>query len=863
MFAVIFLLLLCMAGSAAAADADISTGDIVITESGYTVGGGGETKWEGEDHALSITGVTTTNNITVINGSCTLTLSAVTITPTGRPALSVYANESGTGARVNLVVSGENTLAGGEGCAAIEVKAGWDEDGWSKERSGSLVIQGDGTLTVTGGKGSSTVGGGAGIGGNSFNDGPHADGGDFGSIQLAEAFTGTITATGGNATSSKYGSGAGIGGGGTMENSWDWTYAGSITICNGTLTASGGNGGTSYISGAGIGTGAPGQNAGCGNSIAIAISGGTVTATGGMRAAGIGGGENAAGGYITISGGTVTATGEGDGEGFGGAGIGGGDNGGWSEITIGGDAEVMAYGGGRAAGIGGRYVSSSGYQNITIKDSATVFTQGGWKYGPGIGAGLGSTTLHSNPIHINITSREPVIAVTGKGDETQSEISRAIGAYTNTIFGPVDLTVGPDARVWAFNRETVNSALDWENVTCQPGAIAVAYTHPQEETAFPDAEALSALTHRIQTSGIDTSNWKWKHYNDGNPGENTVKIEILPKEGAAAIASHTAFYGGNWAYAGTAGVTTVTCTVTFETNGGTTIEPLTIPSGTTVAKPEEPVKEGYTFAGWYSDTSYTTPWDFGTAVEKDTTLYAKWDEHEVPDTPGTIPSGDGNMNNAYRVLFLDGSATYAIVTGLSSGDRVEKPVDPVKDDRTFDGWYLDTAGTKPWDFTEGIPGDLTLYAVWTPKATPVPTATETIAPTASQIIEHTQVQTSQPTEEATGKPAEQPTGDTQQDENAPDQSTRSALYLIGGIVVVFLVLFFLLLFLFRHTVTFLIPAEGEIQEYRIKVWHGRLVDSDTLPELLRTAAWYRDPERHNRWNFDEDRVKKSIELYLG
>ena len=861
MFAVIFLLLLCMAGNAAAADADISTGDIVITESGYTVGGGGETKWEGEDHALSITGVTTTNNITVINGSCTLTLSVVTITPTGRPALSVYANESGTGAQVTLVVSGENTLAGGEGCAAIEVKAGWDGDDWSEVQSGSLVIQGDGNLTVTGGKGSSTVGGGAGIGGNGFGLDSYTDGGDFGSIQLAEAFAGKIAATGGNATSSKYGSGAGIGGGGTMENSWDWTYAGSITICNGTLTASGGNGGTSYISGAGIGTGAPGQNAGCGNSIAIAISGGTVTATGGMRAAGIGGGENAAGGCITISGGTVTATGEGDGEGFGGAGIGGGDNGEWSEIIIGGDANVTAYGDDRAAGIGGRWVLNGVYQNITIKDSATVFAQGGWKYGPGIGAG--SANNPNDPLlYINITSTKPVIAVTGDGKEEDNKLSRAIGAYSSGSFIPVYLTIGPEAQVWAFNREIVNSALDWENVTCQPGAIAVAYNHPQTAgTVFPEKATLSDLTHS-KPSGVDISNWKWKHYNDGNPGENTVRIEILPEEGAEAIASHTAFHDGNWAYAG-AGGTPATCTVIFETNGGTAIASQTIPSGTPVQEPEVPVREGYIFAGWYSDTSYTTPWNFGTAVKENTILYAKWEEHEVPDTPGTIPSGDGNMNNAYRVLFLDGSATYAIVTGLSSGDRVEKPVDPVKDDHTFAGWYLDTAGTRPWDFTEGIPGDLTLYAVWTPKATPVPTVTETVSPTASPTAELTQKQPVQPTEEATGKPAEQSTGNTQLDENAPDQSTRSALYLIGGIVVVFLFLFFLLLFLFRHTVTFLIPAEGEIQEYRIKVWHGCLVDSDTLPELLRTAAWYRDPERHNRWNFDEDRVKKSIELYLG
>ncbi|HJK70715.1 MAG TPA: hypothetical protein O0X51_02330, partial [Methanocorpusculum sp.] len=73
----------------------------------------------------------------------------------------------------------------------------------------------------------------------------------------------------------------------------------------------------------------------------------------------------------------------------------------------------------------------------------------------------------------------------------------------------------------------------------------------------------------------------------------------------------------------------------------------------------------------------------------------------------------------------------------------------------------------------------------------------------------------------------------------------------------------LLFLLLRHTVTFLIPAGGEITEYRIKVWHGRYIDPADLPELLRTAAWYRDPARQERWDFNEDRVTKSMELYLG
>ena len=102
----------------------------------------------------------------------------------------------------------------------------------------------------------------------------------------------------------------------------------------------------------------------------------------------------------------------------------------------------------------------------------------------------------------------------------------------------------------------------------------------------------------------------------------------------------------------------------------------------------------------------------------------------------TYSSSSGNMNNAYRVLFNDGSTTIAVVTDLSSGDKLTEPETPVKDGYTFAGWYKDSACTQAWDFETGIPGDMTLYAKWTAsgssgetEATTVPTATATAVTT--------------------------------------------------------------------------------------------------------------------------------------
>ena len=112
---------------------------------------------------------------------------------------------------------------------------------------------------------------------------------------------------------------------------------------------------------------------------------------------------------------------------------------------------------------------------------------------------------------------------------------------------------------------------------------------------------------------------------------------------------------------------------------------------------------------------------------------------DEPQAPSS--SSGGNMNNAYRVLFNDGSTTLSVQTDLSSGDKLTKPETPVKDGYTFAGWYKDSACTQAWDFETGIPGDMTLYAKWTAAgssgeteatATPTATAVTTPQPTKTQ-----------------------------------------------------------------------------------------------------------------------------------
>ncbi|MCL1873255.1 MAG: S-layer homology domain-containing protein [Clostridiales bacterium] len=77
---------------------------------------------------------------------------------------------------------------------------------------------------------------------------------------------------------------------------------------------------------------------------------------------------------------------------------------------------------------------------------------------------------------------------------------------------------------------------------------------------------------------------------------------------------------------GSSGSSTTTFTVTFNSNGGSTVTSKLVVLNTRVLKPADPTREGYTFAGWYTDADLTTAYNFDALVTRNFTLYAKWTE---------------------------------------------------------------------------------------------------------------------------------------------------------------------------------------------------------------------------------------------
>lgn len=90
--------------------------------------------------------------------------------------------------------------------------------------------------------------------------------------------------------------------------------------------------------------------------------------------------------------------------------------------------------------------------------------------------------------------------------------------------------------------------------------------------------------------------------------------------------------------------TTERVTVTFETNGGTSIDPIRVKKGGALTLPEEPTKDGYSFGGWYVDVSLNSKLGASLAknIASDITLYAKWNElpphvHTLAETSHADP----------------------------------------------------------------------------------------------------------------------------------------------------------------------------------------------------------------------------------
>ena len=134
--------------------------------------------------------------------------------------------------------------------------------------------------------------------------------------------------------------------------------------------------------------------------------------------------------------------------------------------------------------------------------------------------------------------------------------------------------------------------------------------------------------------------------------------------------------------------------VTFESQDGTSVAPITVKSGQTITKPEDPTKEEFIFAGWWTSPEYKTEYSFSSAVVSDITLYARW-----------------YRANCIVTFDTQGGDPMPTVT-VTGGQKVTKPEDPTREGYFFGGWYKDAAYKSKYKFTNTVTDHTTIYARW-------------------------------------------------------------------------------------------------------------------------------------------------------
>ena len=149
-------------------------------------------------------------------------------------------------------------------------------------------------------------------------------------------------------------------------------------------------------------------------------------------------------------------------------------------------------------------------------------------------------------------------------------------------------------------------------------------------------------------------------------------------------------------------------TITFESNGGSTVENQIVEKGKTATRPaNDPTKTNFEFDNWYSDAALTTVYDFSSRVTAHITLYAKW------------------IGNPFTVTFNNdpGSGGPTSIEVRYGSPMFELPVNsqPIQVGFCFTGyWDAETGGTKYYngDFSSAKDwdkaSDAALYAQWEP-----------------------------------------------------------------------------------------------------------------------------------------------------
>lgn len=176
------------------------------------------------------------------------------------------------------------------------------------------------------------------------------------------------------------------------------------------------------------------------------------------------------------------------------------------------------------------------------------------------------------------------------------------------------------------------------------------------------------------------------------------QLAIEPTEGIPTLADHTFKQWNlgeneyNFATAVTNNITLTAIyqenlTVTFDSAGGSSVDPIQVLEGETITEPTSPTLAGYTFDAWQLNEE---DFDFETPITADITLTATWLEN-------------------FTITFNSDGGSAVTAQEIADGSTATEPTDPTKEGYEFVEWQLDGVA---YNFATAVTADITLTATW-------------------------------------------------------------------------------------------------------------------------------------------------------